>query len=317
MTTGTRVFTRGDALRWGVVLLVLALDAAWLAASGRSVTSVSGSCLGGALLAAIAMALSLIASHPRINATLRGLHYRRLALVAHSGAMLVAFTNVMGVMSYLLVTLAPPLVDGRLAALDQMLGFDWPRAYAWVRAHPGIDFVLKLAYMSGLAQLVLIPILTGLLGQAAYLREFLANLMLSCVLLLLIAAPWPAAGAYVSYGLASPDEVATVAHFAQLRDGTMQVFDLGHMQGLVSLPSYHTALALIFMQAMRWTKIGFLLACVLNGLMILSTPTEGGHYLVDVVAGVGLWALTAGMLHAFSGLRTPAMAGKAAPAQLA
>ncbi|MBB3008564.1 phosphatase PAP2 family protein [Cupriavidus alkaliphilus] len=301
-----------------MILLVLALDGAWLALSGRSVTAASlrGSCLGVAMLAAIAVALSLIASHPRISATLRGLHYRRLALVAHSGALLVAFTNVMGVMSYLLVTLAPPLVDGQLAALDQMLGFDWPRAYAWVRAHPGIDGVLKLAYMSGLAQLVLIPMLTGLLGQSTYLREFIANLMLSCVLLLLIAAPWPAAGAYVSYGLASPDEVATVAHFAQLRDGTMHVFDLGHMQGLVSLPSYHTALALIFIQAMRWTRVGFLVACVLNGLMILSTPTEGGHYLVDVIAGVGLWALSAGMLHAFAARRAPALVGQAG-AQLA
>ncbi|WP_244222875.1 phosphatase PAP2 family protein [Cupriavidus lacunae] len=298
---------------------MLALDGAWLAASERSVTAASlgGSCLGVAMLAAIATALSLIASHPRITATSRGLHYRRLALVAHCGALLVAFTNVMSVMSYLLVTLAPPLVDGRLAALDRMLGFDWPQVYAWVRAHPGIGLILKLAYMSGLAQLVLIPMLTGLLGQATYLREFIANLMLSCVLLLLIAAPWPAAGAYVSYGLASPGELATVAHFGQLRDGTMHVFDLGDMQGLVSLPSYHTALALIFVRSMRWTRVGFVVACVLNGLMILSTPTEGGHYLVDVVAGVGLWALTAGMLHAFAGRRMPALAGRAAPTQLA
>lgn len=115
-----------------------------------------------------------------------------------------------------------------------------------------------------------------------------------------------AAGAYVSYGLASPGELATVAHFGQLRDGTMHVFDLGNMQGLVSLPSYHTALALIFVRSMRWTRVGFVVACVLIGLMILSTPTEGGHYLVDMAAGVGLWALPAGMLLAFAGRRMPA-----------
>ncbi|SOY56157.1 conserved membrane protein of unknown function [Cupriavidus taiwanensis] len=298
-------------------MLVLVLDGAWLVASERSVTTASlrGSGLGVAMLAAIATVLGLIASHPRITATSRGLHYRRLALVAHSGALLVAFTNVMSVMSYLLVTLAPPLVDERLAALDRMLGFDWPQAYAWVRAHPAIDLIFKFAYMSGLAQLLLIPMLTGLLGHATYLREFVASQMLSCVLLLLIAAPWPAAGAYVSYGLASPGELATVAHFGPLRDGTMQVFDLGHMQGLVSLPSYHTTLALIFVQSMRWTRVGFIVACVLNGLMILSTPTEGGHYLVDVVAGVALWALTAGMLHVFSNRSTPALSGRMAPTQ--
>lgn len=88
----------------------------------------------------------------------------------------------------------------------------------------------------------------------------------------------------------------------------MRVFDLAQMQGLVSLPSYHTAMALFFVQAMRWTRPGMLIIGLLNLLMIVSTPTEGGHYLIDVVAGVGLWALTAGALRLLAGRRASASA---------
>ncbi|CAG9172087.1 phosphatase PAP2 family protein [Cupriavidus pinatubonensis] len=308
MIVDTRVFTCGDAIRWAIVLAILALDFVWLIASGRSVThsSLVAQCLAVAMLGTITLALSLIAGLPRITATSRGLHYRRLALVAQCGALLVSFTSVMSVLSYLLITLAPPLVDDKLAALDAMLGFHWPQAYAWVRAQPTLNFVLALAYASGLPQLVLVPMLIGLLGRAAYLREFLSNLMLSCVLLLLIATPWPAAGAFVFFGVASPAEMATVSHFSALREGSMRVFDLAQMQGLVSLPSYHTAMALFFVQAMRWTRVGVVIIGLLNLLMIVSTPTEGGHYLIDVVSGVGLWALTVGALSLLAARRASA-----------
>ncbi|WP_043344399.1 phosphatase PAP2 family protein [Cupriavidus basilensis] len=309
MKTGDRVFTRGDAIRWMIALGFLVLDSIWLAASGRSVAHASLVAIGRAvaMLAGIALILSLIAGMPRVTATSRGLHYRRLALVAQCGALLVAFTNIMSVMSYLMITLAPPLMDARLAELDKLLGFDWPQVYNWVRARPAVTLILQLAYASGLAQLLLVPMLTGLAGRAEHLREFMSNMILSCTLLLLIAAPWPAAGAYVSFGVASAAEMASVSHFNVLRAGAMQVFDLAHVQGLVSIPSYHTAMALIFVQTMRWTRTGFVVACLLNLAMILSTPTEGGHYLVDVVGGVGLWALTAGLLRVCRAARPPVL----------
>lgn len=318
MTTTARVFTQGDGIRWGSTLAVVGLDVVWLRSAGQSVTqaSLAAASTGVVLLLVVSLVLALIAGLPRVTATSRGLHYRRLALVAHNGALMIVFTSAMSVLSYLLVTLAPPLVDARLAALDAQLGFDWPRVYAWVHARPTVHHVLQVAYGSGLLQLGLVPMLAGLLGRADRLREFVSNLMLSCALLLLIAAPWPAAGAFVYFGMAGPSELATVSHFSALRDGAMRVFDLGQMQGLVSLPSYHTAMALFFVQAMRWTRTGLVAAGLLNALMLLATPTEGGHYLVDVVAGVGLWALTAGVLRIVVARRhAPAVAEPAVPPQ--
>ncbi|MCO5398523.1 phosphatase PAP2 family protein [Ralstonia soli] len=298
MKTTTRVFTQGDLIRWSGVLVVVVLDGVWLAASGRSITgtSLAPKLASVLLLAGISIALALIAGLPTITATPRGMHYRRFALVAQSGALIVTFTCAMSVLSYLLVSIAPPIVDTQLAAIDAQLGFDWPHLYIWVHTRPTLHLVLQLTYYSALLQLGLIPMLAGLLGRSDHLREFVANLMLSCALLLVISTPWPAAGAFVFYGIASPSDLAMVSHFGALRDGTMRVIDLAQMQGLVSLPSYHTAMALFFVQAMRWTRTGLVLSGLLNALMILATPTEGGHYLVDVIAGVALWAVTIGAL---------------------
>lgn len=303
----TRVFTRGDGIRWQVVLGLAALDVSWLALTGRTVTraSLHATVIAILMLLAIAWLLAAIAGLRRVTSTSRGLHYRRLALAAHGGAWLVAFTGTLSVLSYLLATLAFPLVDGRLARIDVLMGFDWPSVYAWVRARPVVNGVFELAYASGLLQLVLVPMLAALLGRASYVREFFSNLLVSILLLLLVATLWPAAGAFFSYGVASPAEVASVSDFAALRNGTLQVFDLTRMQGLVSLPSYHAALALFFVQAMRWSRIGLWGGGLLNGLMLLSTPTEGGHYLVDVVAGVALWGVTVLVMRRIANRQVP------------
>ena len=57
-------------------------------------------------------------------------------------------------------------------------------------------------------------------------------------------------------------------------------------QGLVTFPSFHSALALLFIYAsmpIRWLVI---IAIPLNMLMVLATPVDGGHYLMDVLAGI-------------------------------
>ncbi|WP_407070729.1 phosphatase PAP2 family protein [Paraburkholderia rhynchosiae] len=71
-----------------------------------------------------------------------------------------------------------------------------------------------------------------------------------------------------------------------------KVIDLANAQGVVSLPSFHTALAVLFTYSLR--KVPWLrrVAVPLNVIMILSTPTQGGHYLADVIAGLLLFALT-------------------------
>ena len=57
---------------------------------------------------------------------------------------------------------------------------------------------------------------------------------------------------------------------------------------VLATPSYHTVLAVLFTYAFRGTG---LLGCgiaALNVAMLISIPSIGGHYLVDVLAGAPL-----------------------------
>ncbi|MGF6606083.1 membrane-associated phospholipid phosphatase [Paraburkholderia sp. WSM4175] len=58
------------------------------------------------------------------------------------------------------------------------------------------------------------------------------------------------------------------------------------------MPSFHTTLAIVFIYALRRMPRLLLFAIPLNVTMILSTPTQGGHYLADVFASLLLSAPT-------------------------
>jgi membrane-associated phospholipid phosphatase len=58
--------------------------------------------------------------------------------------------------------------------------------------------------------------------------------------------------------------------------------------GIVTFPSYHSAVAVILMYASwpyRWLR---LVIVPLNIAVLLSTPFNGGHYLSDVLGGVAI-----------------------------
>jgi membrane-associated phospholipid phosphatase len=75
------------------------------------------------------------------------------------------------------------------------------------------------------------------------------------------------------------------------------------VQGLVSLPSYHAAMGLLFIWAFRHVRLLFPAAVVLNIALLASTPTHGGHYLVDVIAGLLVCAVMIWLVRRSSGGR--------------
>jgi membrane-associated phospholipid phosphatase len=70
-----------------------------------------------------------------------------------------------------------------------------------------------------------------------------------------------------------------------LRNEPVPVLSLMNVQGLVTFPSFHTCLAIITAYAVRGIRFVALPVAILNGLVIVSTLPEGGHYLIDVIAG--------------------------------
>ena len=75
-------------------------------------------------------------------------------------------------------------------------------------------------------------------------------------------------------------------------------FAVNEFQGLITMPSYHTVLAILIIYVYRGCGRLFTLALAFNGLMLLSLPSEGGHYVIDVIAGIAVVAVTIAVISA-------------------
>ena len=93
--------------------------------------------------------------------------------------------------------------------------------------------------------------------------------------------------------------VPVMEHILSGRDLT---FALSGMTGVVSFPSFHTAMALAYVWAFRGTgPAGWAMAGV-NLVMLLAVPFFGGHYLMDMIAGAATMLLSLAMVKYAPGL---------------
>jgi membrane-associated phospholipid phosphatase len=116
--------------------------------------------------------------------------------------------------------------------------------------------------------------------------------MVSAIATVGIGILMPAAGAFVYYHLPEASSTGYVAQWAGLRNGTLRTFNPFEVQGLVMFPSFHATLAVLCAYAARPLRIFKIPLLALNLLIILSSPAEGGHYFIDIIAGIILAALT-------------------------
>lgn len=229
---------------------------------------------------------------------------RRLAVTLEGTALLLVLTAACAILSYAAIATGRPLADETYAAWDRALGVDWEAFLLFTAERPLFAQVLSFAYASSLAQIVSIVLLLGLGGREIALQRFLLAYAVSALMVVVVSGIAPAIGPYVHYGAPplleafSPEAgVWHLAHFEALRAGTFTVFDLAQTEGLVTFPSFHTALAVLSVWAawgsvwLRWP------ALVLNVFVVIGTVPVGGHYVVDLVAG-GAAALAAiGVAH--------------------
>jgi len=220
----------------------------------------------------------------------------RIARLFRAAAELFLLSFLCGALSYLAAALNRPLWDDVLDAWDIGLGFHWREWLEVLNAYPRVHILLAIAYHSMLPQLMLAIIALVTVKSYRALDTFLAAFGLAATVTVIVSGIMPAVSPLVHYGilpsdypnitLAVPKEFAD--HVQALRDGSMRMIHLSGGQGLVTFPSFHTAsgvlLALAFWQVpfVRWFGL------VLNGLLLLSVPIEGSHYLVDVIAGAAV-----------------------------
>jgi len=211
-----------------------------------------------------------------------------------ASAFLIAFTLICAIFSYLTLRVRAPLQDELYAAVDSALGFDWAAHIRWVFERPFVASTLNTAYFSCMVQIAVIVIGLASLDRAA-LSRFLTLFAVTAVASCLVGAVAPALGAYGFHSLAPdtleslPDPLTGRWHMEQflaVRSGELKVIDPLKLEGVIQFPSFHAALAIILTHSlMRIPWLG-IPALALNGAMLISTLAIGGHYLVDVIAGV-------------------------------
>ena len=190
-------------------------------------------------------------------------------------------------LTYLAAHMRTPLYDERFSQLDEAIGFYWPRWFEFIQAHGMQDIVLLIAYFSVLPQIF------GSILFFAHTQLSNRNWELFCMAVFAFAITtgfaysFPALGAFYHFDTA----ISRAVHLPDLFHlvaGTKTSFSLPEMQGIVTFPSYHAAVAVILTYVYRGKLFLFQGIAVLNVVMLLSTPTYGGHYLVDILGGISV-----------------------------
>lgn len=195
---------------------------------------------------------------------------------------------------YLVAGLNRPLIDPLLATGDGWLGIHTPTLAAWTAAHPAVNTVLALAYISLLPQFLgAAPFLGLYLRQRRALWEYVWHFHVCASITLLAWTLFPAASAFQYYGFeAAFDESRFIAHFTGLRAGTLGWVALSDTEGLISMPSFHVAGALIATWAARSSRRSLAVLIPVNVLLIASTVLSGVHYAVDVLGAFVLFGVS-------------------------
>ena len=276
----------------------------------------TGDSAAGAMLVFLAIAIAAcqwlqpIAIDPRSTVTLiaacgalalAALFYRRVrprenfAVMCVALSQVILFTALGIVLSYLLARNGGELWDSRLAEWDRAIGFDWLAYVRWFDQSAVAVTWLKLAYASLIPQVIALVLALGFTQRLAELRTVMLAAIVAGTVTIILSSLFPAVSNYIHLGLSARDFVHVdpfagdvhMRDFTALRDGTTQLLVLGKMQGIITFPSYHAGLSVVTLwgfwaSRMAWVRWpGMLLAAS----TIVATPVDGGHYLVDVIAG--------------------------------
>jgi membrane-associated phospholipid phosphatase len=220
----------------------------------------------------------------------------RLASALGGTAQIVTFAAVGAPVSYIATSLDLPLRDGWFAATDRALGLDWSALLNWMDAHASVHPVFSAIYSSLMPQTVVVVLALAMTGRFVWLRMFVLAFIISTIVTIVIAAFVPAEGVWGFHKLSAASHPHIVPAtremhlhvFHGLRDGSFRQLMAMGADGIVTFPSLHTALALIITVALWPIPVLRWIGLAINTLMLVSIPVDGGHYFIDMLAGLAI-----------------------------
>ncbi|HEY9214581.1 MAG TPA: phosphatase PAP2 family protein [Ancylobacter sp.] len=273
---------------WSLLACIAGVVLAWLVAT-RFYVEPSGYVVTFALAAlyrriGLRNALSATHANPRVFLSLIAIGQMSLAI------------PVMLTLSYAAASINLPLQDARLLAWDRALGFDFKSLLDFTNRHPELIPVLARSYSSITVQMIMAVVLLPIAGYYRRGAEMICAYVLALMATSCISALVPAIGVYHVLGLQASDfpYFEPAGYYDTLRDaplvraGVLQELHLTQLVGVCTFPSFHAAAAILYMWSfwpLRWLRP---IAIPWNVAMIAATPLGGGHYLVDMLAGVAV-----------------------------
>jgi hypothetical protein len=224
----------------------------------------------------------------------------QVMFVLGASAQIALTTAALTPLTYIGASMNFPMQDAALLAIDRAMGFDWAAYVHFVDDRPVLASWLNCGYAMIGWPLFAIPIVLAAKRRYQRIEEFTFAFCVALAVTTILSALVPAIGVYQQIGL-DPGSLKNidpggyldaVRYVPPTRDGALRHLELLGLGGIVTFPSFHAASAVLFawaLWAVRWLRP---LALVVNGAMLVATPLNGGHYFIDVIAGVAIAVLS-------------------------
>ena len=214
-------------------------------------------------------------------------------------AQILVAVSVLTTLTYLATSVALPSWDKTLLAWDLALGFDFRSYLQFINDHPRLLAILGPSYSSITWQMLAMGVILPLVGNRLRSAQAICAFALALLATTFISALVPAIGVYDTLGLKPSDfpyfepqgYYDTLRDAPLLRSGGLHGLTLSRLVGVLTFPSFHAASAIFYTWAFWPLTLIRPLIVPWNIAMIAATPLGGGHYFVDVLAGILVAAL--------------------------
>jgi hypothetical protein len=227
-----------------------------------------------------------------------------------SFAIYVAFSTSFIVLIYALGTSHWPLADPGLTTFDHLLGVDVQWIAHETGARPWLNKVMFCIYFSAIPQTIFLIVWFGFRNDrrlSLFLYRYMVCGLITSACFFVVPALGAAGTDPASWNAGAMHDLLA------LKSGEMTTINCTATNGIVTFPSFHTIWSVLLLLAM---PNPFMIA--LNVLMIVSTITCGGHYLIDVLGGILVCAFVVPMTaRQFAGSKISALTSTPALDQLA
>jgi hypothetical protein len=209
------------------------------------------------------------------------------------GVLYLVITILCGVVAaYAMQRFAFPLENHFLTNADSALGLNWFGYAHWVDGHLGLQRVFHFAYDTISLQIALQLVVLAFSNRLSDVRGYLLAFAIALTFTIIISALIPAAGPIVAVDRAA----FHILHFtgATPLDHLMQLREAGPLiftkvpGGIATFPSFHATVAVLTPLTLRSYPRILIVLLVLDAAMLGGTITEGAHYFIDLVAGIGM-----------------------------